>query len=63
LTSVPASDLVVIAIAVDDPALSERLAGLLADVPGIRLAADGEASDARLVAPESPTNAAMPSLC
>ena len=49
MTSPPASDPVVIAIAVDDFVLADRLAALLAEVPGLRLAADGEASDARLV--------------
>lgn len=45
---------IVIAIAVGDPALADRLAALLADVPGLRLAAQGEASDARLVTPDPP---------
>lgn len=48
----PAGDDVIIAIAVGDPVLADRLAALLADVPGLRLVADGEASDVRLVAPD-----------
>jgi len=41
---------IVIAIDVREPALSDRLAALLAEVPGVRLAAPGEAADAVLVA-------------
>jgi DNA-binding CsgD family transcriptional regulator len=40
---------VVVAIAVDNPALADRLAAILADVPGLRLAAPGAAADASLV--------------
>jgi DNA-binding CsgD family transcriptional regulator len=47
------SQTVVIAIEVGDAALSDRLADLLADVPGVRLAAPGETADAVLVAPET----------
>jgi DNA-binding CsgD family transcriptional regulator len=43
---------IVIAIAVSDAGLSDRLAVLLADVPGVRLAAPGEAADAIIVTPE-----------
>ena len=43
---------IVIAIAVGDAGLSDRLAALLADVPGVRLAAPGEAADAVVVTPE-----------
>ncbi len=45
---------VVIAIRVGEPALADRLAALLADIPGLRLAAPGEAADAALVATEEP---------
>jgi DNA-binding CsgD family transcriptional regulator len=46
-----ASRPVVIAIEVADPALADRLAALLADVPGVRLAAPGERADVALTAP------------
>ena len=46
----------VLAIEVGEPALADRLAALLADVPGLRLAAPDEPADAVLVAPgERPT--------
>ena len=41
----------VIALAVGDPALADRLATLLSATPGIRLAANGEPADATLVTP------------
>ncbi len=41
----------VIALGVEDPALADRLAALLEQAPGLRLAVDGEAADARIVAP------------
>lgn len=41
---------VVIAIKVGEPALADRLAALLADVPGLRLAMPGEPADVELVA-------------
>ncbi len=40
----------VVAIEVGEPQLADRLAALLADVPGLRLAAPGEPADAALVA-------------
>ena len=43
---------IVIALAVDDLELADRLAALLADVPGLRLAASGERADVTLVGPE-----------
>ena len=46
-------DPIVIALAVDDPGLADRLAALLSAVPGLRLAAPGEEADASLVAPAS----------
>ena len=49
---------VVIALAVEDTLLAERLAALLAGIPGIRLAASGEPADASLVGPESGTRSA-----
>ena len=41
---------VVVAIEIGEPALADRLATILADVPGLRLAAPGEPADAALVA-------------
>jgi DNA-binding CsgD family transcriptional regulator len=45
---------VVIAIAIDDPAMSDRLAALLGNVAGLRLAAPGETSDVAIVASDPP---------
>jgi DNA-binding CsgD family transcriptional regulator len=46
----------VLAIEIGEPALADRLAALLADVPGLRLAAPDEPADALLVAPgDKPT--------
>jgi DNA-binding CsgD family transcriptional regulator len=41
---------VVIAIALDDPQLSDRLAALLGAIAGLRLAAPGESSDVAIIA-------------
>jgi DNA-binding CsgD family transcriptional regulator len=41
---------VVVAIALDNPQLSDRLAALLGAIAGLRLAAPGEASDVAIVA-------------
>ncbi len=43
---------VVVALAVDDVGLADRLAALLAEVPGLRLAAAGERADVSLVGPD-----------
>lgn len=43
------ADALVIAIRVADPILAERVAGLLSDVPGLRLAGAGEAADLAVV--------------
>jgi DNA-binding CsgD family transcriptional regulator len=40
---------IVVALALQDAALSDRLAALLGEVPGLRLARDGERADVRLV--------------
>ena len=40
---------IVVAIKVDDPALSDRLTALLSDVPGLRLARVNEGGDVALV--------------
>ncbi len=50
-------DPIVIALQVDDAALADRLAALLADVPGVRLAAAGETADVVLTLPGSPAPA------
>ncbi len=42
------TDPIIIALAVADPDLADRLAALLSDVPGLRLAAAGEPADATL---------------
>jgi DNA-binding CsgD family transcriptional regulator len=44
----------VVAIEIREPELADRLAGLLADVPGLRLAAPGEPADATLVVAGEP---------
>lgn len=44
-------DPLVVAIGVADTALADRLAGVLAGAPGLRLAAPGEVPDAVIVAP------------
>jgi DNA-binding CsgD family transcriptional regulator len=44
----------VVAIEIGEPELADRLAALLADVPGLRLAAPGEPADATLVAAGEP---------
>jgi DNA-binding CsgD family transcriptional regulator len=50
LSKEAAHEPLVVAIEIDDPQLADRLALLLADIPGLRLAQPGEASDAALVA-------------
>jgi DNA-binding CsgD family transcriptional regulator len=44
----------VVAIEIGEPELADRLTALLADVPGLRLAAPGEPADAALVIPSEP---------
>jgi DNA-binding NarL/FixJ family response regulator len=44
---------IVVAIVVDDPARADRLAVLLADVTGVRLAASGETADVAIITPGS----------
>ncbi|MDD1531632.1 helix-turn-helix transcriptional regulator [Bradyrhizobium sp. WBOS7] len=41
---------IVLSLEIDDPALADRLAKLLGNVPGLRLAAPGEAAAATIVA-------------
>ena len=45
---------IVIALAVGASDLADRLAGLLAGLPGVRLAAPGEPADVVLASPEAP---------
>jgi DNA-binding CsgD family transcriptional regulator len=47
---------IVIAIDVREPALSDRLAALLAEVRGVRLAAPGETADVVLVSADTSTH-------
>jgi DNA-binding CsgD family transcriptional regulator len=49
-----APDILVVAIEIGEPELADRLTALLADVPGLRLAAPGEPADAALVIPGEP---------
>jgi len=46
--------IVVVAVEISKPDLADRLTALLADVPGLRLAAPGEPADAALVVPGEP---------
>jgi DNA-binding CsgD family transcriptional regulator len=53
----------VVAIEIDDPELADRLAALLSDAPGLRLAQPGETADIALVsahAPAAPDGALTP---
>lgn len=49
MTNEGTSELVVLAIMVDDPTLADRLAALLSEVPGLRLARPDETADVALV--------------
>jgi DNA-binding CsgD family transcriptional regulator len=49
LTSAAASEPIVLAININDPALADRLTALLSDVPGLRLARINEPADVDLV--------------
>ncbi|WP_407154364.1 response regulator transcription factor [Bradyrhizobium sp. STM 3557] len=51
MSEAPASP-IVIAIDLDDPELSDRLAAMLGNVAGLRLAAPGEASNVTIMASE-----------
>jgi DNA-binding CsgD family transcriptional regulator len=55
---------IVVAIEIGEGALADRLAALLADVPGLRLAAPGEPADVSLIAardrPQEPDVALTP---
>ncbi len=53
MTPEQAPEPIVVAIEVREPDLADRLAELLADVPGVRLAAPGEMADVVLTLPET----------
>ncbi len=53
MTDAP-SAAIVVAIEIGEAELADRLAALLADVPGLRLAAPGEPADATLVPARAP---------
>jgi DNA-binding CsgD family transcriptional regulator len=52
LTTERAPEPIVIAIEVTEPGIADRLAAMLAVLPGVRLAAPGEPADVVLVSPE-----------
>ncbi len=58
MTSEVASELIVLAIKVDDPTLADRLTALLSDVPGVRLARVNEIGDVALVSSHTAEKAA-----
>ncbi len=60
MTSEAASQLIVLAIKVDDPTLADRLTALLSDVPGVRLARVNEIGDVALVSSHTAEKAAEP---
>jgi DNA-binding CsgD family transcriptional regulator len=53
-----AGEPIVVAITVESPELADRLVALLADLPGLRLAAPGELPDVALVTPPAPSGGA-----
>jgi DNA-binding CsgD family transcriptional regulator len=56
LTKEAATELIRLALNIADPAIADRLAALLADVPGLRLVAPGEPAEVLVIAS---TNAAQ----
>ena len=60
MTREGAPELIVLAIKVDDPTLAERLAALLSEVPGLRLARENERADAAVVSSRTPEKPAEP---
>ena len=60
MTHAKASTPIAVAIAIDDPELADRLAALLSDTPGLRLAQPGETADATLVSAHAPATPAGP---
>jgi DNA-binding CsgD family transcriptional regulator len=59
LTSDSPSELIVLAIKVDDPTLADRLTALLSDVPGLRLARLDEQGDVNVVSSHTAEKAAQ----
>lgn len=57
MTNEPAHDPIRVVLAVGDSALADRLAALLADVPGLRLVGSGELADAALTLARAPASA------
>jgi len=53
LTHKIALEPIIVALEVDDPYLSDRLAALLASAPGLRLATPGEKPDVALITPNA----------
>lgn len=45
---------IVVSVEIDDPALADRIVALLGSVPGLRLAAPGEAANFALISRERP---------
>jgi DNA-binding CsgD family transcriptional regulator len=60
LTSEVVSELIVLAIEVDDPTLAHRLTALLSDVPGLRMARLNEVADIALVSSHRAERASEP---
>ena len=60
MTSEGVSELIVLAIEVDDPTLAERLAALLSEIPGLRLARENEEADAAIVSSRTAEKPAEP---
>jgi DNA-binding CsgD family transcriptional regulator len=54
LSDKPQRETLVVALDIDDPQLADRLAQLLAEVAGLRLARSGEAADIALVSARAP---------
>ena len=54
------SELIVLAIQVDDPTLADRLTALLSEVPGLRLARENEGADAAVVSSRTAEKPAEP---
>jgi DNA-binding CsgD family transcriptional regulator len=52
LSPAPDQGPIVVALEIGEPVLADRLVALLADLPGLRLAAPGEPADAVLTLPE-----------
>jgi DNA-binding CsgD family transcriptional regulator len=53
LTRGGASDVVTIAVSIDDPLLADRIVAILGDAPGVRLVTEGESADLVIRSPAS----------